>query len=365
MSRIKWAVLGVAAIALLLGGAAMLTRGTWGNKASADQAGKGSQTQARTGFPVETSKARLTRSSEEIRAIGSLQSDESVKIAAELPGRIAEILFREGQPVKQDDVLVKLDDTLVRAEVADAEARHGLAQANLDRANQLARSGSGTERTRDEAIAASGQGRAALELAKARLDKHTIRAPFSGTAGLRGVSVGAFINTGTEVVALEKIDQLKVDFSIPETLLNDVKIGQTIDVTVDALPERTFSGTIYAIAPIVDVNGRSLRMRGRLSNAEGILRPGLFARVTIRASEQQVVMVPESAVMPRGGESFVYRIENGRAVETKVELGIRKAGEVEVRNGLTAETVVVTAGQQRLRDGAAVNVVASADGASG
>ena len=358
-----WTIAAALTVAIALAGTAVFLRPA--ERGSAARAQDRAAPIARTGFPVETSTARLVRATDEIRAIGSLQSDESVKIAAELPGRIAEILFREGQPVKQDDVLVKLDDTLVRAELADAEARQGLAQANLDRANQLARSGSGTERARDEAIAASGQGRAAVELARARLDKHTIRAPFTGIAGLRGLSVGAFVNTGTEVIGLEKVDTLKVDFSVPETLLTDVKDGQTVEVAVDALPDRTFTGTIYAIAPAADVNGRSLRVRARLPNADGLLRPGLFARVVIKGGEQEVVMVPESAVMPRGGDSLVFRIENGLAVETKVELGSRKAGEVEIRNGLPANSVVVTAGQQRLRDGAAVSVVASADGASG
>jgi membrane fusion protein (multidrug efflux system) len=315
----------------------------------------------RQGLPVETAKARPVRSTQEIRTIGSLQSAESVKVAAEVAGRIAEILFREGQPVKANEVLVKLDDDLARAELADAQARQKLAEANLGRANQLARTGSGTERARDEAVAASETGRAAVELARAKLDKHTIRAPFAGLAGLRGLSVGAFVNTGTEVANIESIDPIKVDFSVPEILLTDVRVGQSVEITLDALPGRTFTGTIYAIAPVVDVNGRALRVRARLPNPDGILRPGLFARIVVKGGEQEVVMIPESAVTPRGGDFFVFRIENGRAVETKVELGARKAGEVEIRNGLSAGAVVVTAGQQRLRNGSAVTVIASAN----
>ena len=357
-------IAGVLALATLLAGAAVFLRPAPAERGSAARAQDGARPASR-GFPVETSTARLIRASDDIRAIGSLQSDESVKIAAEVPGRIAEIVFQEGQRVTQDEVLVKLDDALVRAELADAQARQKLAQANFDRASQLARSGSGTERSRDEAIAASEQGRAAVELARARLAKHTIRAPFSGIAGLRGLSVGAFVNAGTEVVSLEKVDELKVDFSVPEIYLTNVKVGQTIEVMVDALPDRTFVGTIYAIAPLVDVNGRSIRVRARLPNSDGQLRPGLFARILIKGGEQQVVVVPESAVTPRGGDSFVFRIENGRAIETKVELGPRKAGEVEIRKGLPPDSIVVTAGQQRLRDGAAVTVVAAADATSG
>jgi membrane fusion protein (multidrug efflux system) len=358
-----WTILGLLAVATALAGAVFFLRPA--EKVPLARAQGGPSQAARTGLPVETAKARLTRATDDIRAIGSLQSDESVKMAAELAGRISEILFREGQPVKENDILVKLDDSLVRAELADAEARLSLAQANLDRANQLAKTGSGTQRARDEAIAAFRQGEAAVDLARARLDKHTIRAPFSGVAGLRGISVGAFVDTGIELVGLEKVDPLKVDFSVPEVLLRQVTPGQTVAVSVDAMLDRTFSGTIYAIAPIVDVNGRSLRVRASLPNTDGMLRPGLFARIMIKGHEQQVVTVPESAIMPRGGEFFVFRIENGRALETKVELGTRRAGEVEIRKGLDPDSPVVTAGHQRLRNGAAVTIVASADGARG
>ena len=356
MTGKKWAVIGAVAVGLVLF-AALLMRGSLGPARTEARSNNAPAAQARPGVPVETATARMVLNNRDIRAIGSLQSDESVKIAAEVPGRISEILFKEGQPVQQDAPLVKLDDALVQAELADVRARQDLAQANLDRANQLARTGSGTERARDEAIAASAQGRAAVELAQARLDKHTIRAPFSGIAGLRALSVGAFVNTGTEFVTLEKIDTLKVDFAVPEIYLSDIRVGLKVDVTVDALADRTFSGTIYAIDPAVDVNGRALRVRARLPNPDGVLRPGLFARIVIKGGEEQVVVVPESAVVPRAGDSIVFRVENGRAIETKVELGSRKAGEVEIRKGLPANAVVVTAGQQRLRDGAAVDVV--------
>jgi membrane fusion protein, multidrug efflux system len=319
----------------------------------------------RSGVPVETSLARLVRSTEDIRAIGSLQPEESVKVAAEVAGRIAEIPFKEGQPVQKNDILVKLDDALVQAELGDAEARRTLAQNNLDRANQLARTGSVTERSRDEAVAGFATARAAQELVRVRLAKHTIRAPFSGVAGLRGISVGAFVSIGAEVVSLQKIDTLKVDFSVPEVFISKVQPGQKVEITVDALGPGVHSGTIYAIDPMVDINGRALRVRARLPNTDGILRPGLFARVVIKGDEQQMVMVPESAVMPRGGESFVFRIEDGRAVQTKVELGIRKAGEVEIRKGLPADAVIVTAGHHRLRNGSPVSVVASGQPASG
>jgi membrane fusion protein, multidrug efflux system len=311
-------------------------------------------------IPVETSSALPAVTTSDIRAIGSLQSDESVQIAPEIAGRIAQIAFQEGEQVKEGDVLVKLDDSLARAEVLDQEARYALAKANLERANQLARTGSVTERGRDEAKAAFDSAAATLELARARLGKLTILAPFSGVVGLRAVSVGAFVGVGTVIVNLEKIDALKVDFKIPELFLADVDIGQSVQVSVDALPNRTFAGTIYAIDPMVDVNGRALKIRARLPNADRVLRPGLFARITVKGpKEQAIVVVPESAIVPRGNDSFIYRIENGKAVEGKVRLGERRAGHVVILEGLAPDAIVVTAGQQRLRNGATVEIITS------
>lgn len=310
--------------------------------------------------PVETASARAVTATSDIRAVGGLQSDESVKIAPEIAGRISEIVFKEGAAVAADAVLIKLDDSLAKAEIDDAQARLDLAKANFERAQALARTGNVTERARDEAVSNFEIARAAVELARVRLAKHTIKAPFPGVVGLRKVSVGAFVNIGAEIVNLEKIDTLKVDFKIPEIHLADVAVGQTIGVTVDALGGRIFEGTIYAIDPMLDVNGRALQIRARLSNPERVLRPGLFARVTIRGrTPQNVVVIPESAVVPRGGDNFVFRVQDGKAVETKVTLGERKAGQVVVRQGLEPDATVIVAGHQRLRSGTPVEVVSA------
>lgn len=325
-----------------------------------------SKSQQVSGVPVETAIAERSRTRTDIQAIGSLQSDEAVRLAPEIAGRIAHIDFIEGKPVKEGDVLVRLDDALAQAEVADAQARHDLARQNYDRAIALARTGTGTERARDEATAALATARVALELARVRLDKHSIRAPFSGTVGIRRISVGAFLNVGTELVNIEKIDSLKVDFKVPEIFLAAIREGQEIEVTVDALPGTRFAGSIYAIDPLVDVNGRAVQIRALLPNKDLLLRPGLFARVTIRgAGEEDVVRVPESAVVPRGGETFVFRIDAGKAVESKVQLGQRRAGFVDIVEGLKAGETVVVAGHQRLRNGASVDVVAAAPGVKG
>lgn len=309
---------------------------------------------------VEAAPALATTSTQDLRAIGTLQSDESVQITSEIPGRITQIFLAEGAPVAAGDVMVQLDDALAQAEVADAQARFTFAESNLGRANSLARSGNVTERARDEASTNAETTRAALELAKVRLSKHAIRAPFSGVAGIRKVSPGAYVGAGEAIVNLEKIDALKIDFKLPELFLAQVATGQTVEITVDALPGSSFTGTIYAIDPHIDVNGRALSIRARLENPGLALRPGLFARVRVKGQvTRNVIVVPEAAIVPRGDDKIVYTVENGQALEARVELGGRSNGMVEILEGLAENAMVVVAGQQKLKNGTIVEVVAS------
>jgi len=314
------------------------------------------------GIAVEATAAVSATSTEDLQAIGTLQSDESVQMASEIAGRVTEIVFKEGTPVEAGAVLVKLDDALAMAEVDDTDARFKLADGNLGRANSLAKSGNVTERARDEALTNAETARAAVELAKVRLSKHTIRAPFSGIAGIRKVSPGAYITAGQPIVNLEKIDTLKIDFKLPEIFLEQVKTGQTIEINVDAVANRTFAGTIYAIDPHIDVNGRALSIRARLENPELILRPGLFARIRVKGQvKRNVLVIPEAAIVPRGQDKIVFQVQNGQAMEAKVTLGARNNGLVEILDGLAANATVVTAGQQMLKDGSRVEIVVGAN----
>jgi membrane fusion protein (multidrug efflux system) len=314
--------------------------------------------EGRASVPVEVARAQSTASQSAIRSVGTMMSDESVNISAEQAGRIAEIRFREGDQVKSGDVLLKLDDALLTAELTDARSRLVLAESNFGRATTLTKSGAGTGRALDEARAAQETARAAVELAEVRLSKTLIRAPFDGTVGLRGQSSGAYLTPGQIVVNLEKIDVLKLDFKVAELFLNQVRPGQPVEVALDAFPGHTFTGEIYAIDPMVDVNGRSLSIRARLDNKDRLLRPGLFARVAIkRKAGEKIVIVPEGAIVPRSNGPVVFRVQDGKAVETPVKLGERRSGAVEIISGVAAEDTVVTAGHARLRNGASIEIV--------
>jgi RND family efflux transporter MFP subunit len=312
--------------------------------------------------PVETAPVQVGPIQRRLTAVGSLRSNESVIIRPEVAGRIAEIRFDEGERVTKGRPLVVLDDLVYRAEVEEVRASLELSRANHDRAIDLMKRGAGTTKARDEALAQLRADQAALELARARLDKTVIRAPFDGVVGLRKVSVGDFVNVGQDMVNLEQIDPLKADFRVAEFYLAAVRPGQRIELRVDAFPDEAFAGEVYAIDPLIDVSGRSIVLRARLPNPDDRLRPGLFARVTLVLNERNdAIQVPEQALVPQGEEQFVFRVVDGKAALTKVTAGIRRDGMVEITEGLGPEDEVVTAGQLKIRDGAPVKPLSDAE----
>jgi membrane fusion protein, multidrug efflux system len=307
---------------------------------------------------VEAKPVRVGTATQNVAAIGTLRSFESVVIRPEVGGRVAALDVPEGQRVNKGHILVKLDASVQKAERDQALAALALARANFERADSLQKRGVGTPQAVDQARATLLTDEAAVELAQARLDKMEIGAPFAGVVGLRKVSVGDYLGPGTDIVNLEVIDHLKVDFRIPELLLASVRPGQTIAVQVDAFADRKFAGQVYAVDPLIDAAGRSILLRATIDNAETILRPGLFARVTLTIeSRANAMFVPEASLVPVGDQQFVFRVVDGKVSYTKIKIGPRIAGEVEVVEGLTPQDVVVTAGVLKIRDGMPVRIV--------
>lgn len=320
--------------------------------------------QASGPVPVEAAKVAIGPLGEHVTAVGSLLSNESVVIRSEVAGRVEEIHFEEGKPIKRGDKLFSLDDSVYRAALDEAEARLKLAERNNARTEELFSNKYASARSRDEALSSVEIGRATVELARVRLEKMTIRAPFDGIVGLRRVSVGDYINVGEDLVNLENITPIKVDFRVAEKFLPAVRTGQSISIRVDAFPEQTFEGEVYAIDPKLDAQGRSILIRARVPNADEQLRPGLFARVTLMLElKPQALTIPEQAIVPRGGDQYVYKVVDGKASQIKVRTGIRRDGQVEIVSGLADGDTVVTAGQLKIRDGASVKVLNGDDGA--
>jgi len=306
---------------------------------------------------VEVAAVKTTRLQEDAAAIGTLRSNESVVVRPEISGRISQINFVEGRPVEKGRLLVALDASVHAAEVQQAKANLALAETNFKRVTELEREKFVSPNAKDQALNALRVAQATLALADARLAKTEIRAPFGGVIGIRQVSVGDYVKEGQDLVTLEDISSLKVDFRLPELLLADLKRGQTVEVASDALPGRTYAATLDAIDPLVDQNGRALILRARLRNTEGQLRPGMFVRTRVILAERpRALTVPEEALVPVGADQYVFRVTADTAARVKVKTGLRRDTQVEITEGLQAGDVVVTAGQLKLRDGATVRI---------
>lgn len=299
---------------------------------------------------VDTMERRLT-------AIGTLESNESVTLRPEIAGRLTMIHFREGERVAQGDPVVELDASAYRAQLAEAEARLSLSRRSAERTQELYARRMGSASERDESIAAQEVAQAELNFARVQLAKTRIAAPFEGVLGLRRISVGAYVTPGDPLVTLDDIDPIKVDFRVPEPALPLVRTGQRIEMRLDAFPEHDFNGEIYAIAPRVDVDGRTVSLRALVPNPQGLLKPGLFARVEVVIERREgALVIPEQAVVPQAEGQAVFRVVDGKATLTMVTLGQRRAARVEVIEGLSATDVIVTAGQLKLRDGTPVKL---------
>jgi membrane fusion protein, multidrug efflux system len=309
------------------------------------------------GVAVEASTVARVALPQGITAVGSLRSDESVTLRPEVAGRISTIQFREGERVAKGAPLVLLDTSVSEAEAQQARANLTLAKQKYNRAIDLEKQGFVSGQARDEAENNLKVAEAALALAEAKLAKLTIRAPFSGIIGLRTVSVGDYVKEGADMVNLEAVDPLKVDFRVPEIYLTQINVGQTLHLTLDAMPGRTYEGKVLAINPLVDAAGRAVVIRAQVKNQDAALRPGMFARVRLFTRDlQEALVVPEQAIVPQGEEWFVYRVVDGRAQRAKVDIGQRRDGKAEIVKGLQDGDVVITAGHMKVRDGVPVQM---------
>jgi membrane fusion protein (multidrug efflux system) len=304
---------------------------------------------------VETAAASVEPVNDEVSAVGSLQSNETVVIRPEIAGRVIKILFREGQTVAAGDALFHLDAQEYDAQVAQSAAMVKLAELNYARANDLREKTLISQQEYDEVYAKVEESRAKLALDTSRLDKTVIRAPFNGTVGVRNVSPGAYVKPGDDLVTLEDINPIKVEFRVPETYARQIRREQPLQVRVDAYPDEAFTGEVFAIDTRMDAQTRTMLLRGRIPNSKGNLKSGMFARVAlILATRSNALVVPEQAIVPMGNDAFVFRVVDGKAAQTRVQTGRRMGGKVEIRTGLQKGDVVVTAGQIKVRDGAPV-----------
>ena len=314
---------------------------------------------------VEVAKVEQAKIVDETQSVGSLRSNQGVVLRPEVGGRVSQVLFKDGQRVKKGQVLVQFDDQLPAAQVMQAKAELSIAQANHTRNQELVSQNFISKRSLDESEAALQVAQAKLALAQATLQRLKIVAPFDGVAGLRQINVGDYLKDGADMVNVEDIDAVLLDFRLAERFQTKVKPGQKAQVTFDALPGRKFTAIIQAIDPLIDANGRSVGIRGCIDNRQMQLRPGMFARVNAVFGERaDALVLPEEAIVPQGGRANVVRIVPGTnkdeliSERVTVKIGLRQPGKVEILEGLALGDTVVVAGQQRLqKDGTLVRIV--------
>ena len=314
---------------------------------------------------VEVASVELVTLTDDTQAVGSLRSRRGVVLRPEVSGRITRLNFTDGQQVRKGQVLVQFDDQLPLAQLLQSQAELSIAQANQKRNQELVAQNFISRRSLDESAANLQVAQAKLSLARATVARLKIVAPFDGIAGIRLVNVGDYLKDGADIVNIEDIDAIYVDFRLPERFQSKVKRGQTAQLDIDALPGRKYTAQLQAIDPLIDANGRSIGIRACVDNRQLELRPGMFARVnTIFGVRENARVIPEEAIVPQGGKQYVIKLvdgANGQArtsQRVEVKVGLRSPGRVEITEGLEPGDTVVTSGQQRLqRDGTPVTVV--------
>lgn len=313
---------------------------------------------AKPGLPVKAELVMISNVSDDVSAVGSLLAEESVIIRPEIDGRIVGLHFQEGQAVTAGTRLVTIDSTEYEAQAAAQRADLKTEEQRLARTKELREQNFISKDALDVQVGNVARLKAHVDEAASRVAKTVIRAPFSGILGLRQVSPGAYVKAGSDIVRLENVSSIKVDFRIPENYLSKIRPNQEIAVKLDAYPGEEFKGRVYAVEPVVDERTRTIAMRARIPNKGFKLKPGMFVRVAITLdSRPNAVVIPEQAIWPQGKDSFVFRVVDGKAALTKVAIGNRAPGTVEILKGLAANDMVVTDGQMKLKDGAPVTVI--------
>ncbi len=325
-------------------------------------AGPGGQTAAPGGRPagpggpaaVEVARAEAIRLVDDVQAVGSLRSRQGVMLRPEASGRVARLGFADGQRVRRGQVLVQLDDTLQQAQLQQAQAQASIARTNLQRSRELLAQNFVSQSAVDQNSASLQVADSQVALAQAQVARMKVLAPFDGTVGIRSVQLGDYVKDGADLVGIEDLSALHVEFTLPERFVARVRAGQAIELALDALPGELFTGRIEALDSQVDPNGRALRVRAAVDNRGALLKPGMFARPrVVFAVREGAVVVPEEALVPQGARQLIFKVidgENGQKVSQRLEakLGLRLPGKVEILEGLKAGDQVVTAGHARL-----------------
>ncbi len=300
-------------------------------------------------MPVEVAAAIRDTVVDAIAATGQIEAVQSVELRPEVEGRIVEILVREGQDVGAGTGLFKVDDVELKAQVARAEADRDVAQRNLERTKQLIAQNASSQADLERADAGYRAAQASYDLLKTRLDRTVVRAPFGGVVGRRLVSIGTYVNSQTPLITLQSVNPQYASFDVPERYAERLRRGQLVSFQVAALPGKNFSGEVVFVDPVVSLPGRTILIKARVPNSEHQLQAGMFIEARLATNiRPNAVVVPEDALLPMQGATFVWVVKDAKATQRQVTVGVRTAGWAEVQSGVEAGDQVVVGGLERL-----------------
>lgn len=287
-----------------------------------------------------------------IEAVGTARADEQVTLTSPVTDRIVKLNFSDGQYVRKGQIIALLAQGRQTAALAGALALEANAGQQLQRLRTLKERGFVTSASLDAQIAAAAESRAQAQAARADISDRVVRAPFSGFVSLRTISAGAVVNQGTPIATISDLSRIKLDFTVPETLLTTVRPGGVIEARVAAYPGRSFSGRISAVDPVIDPNTRAILVRASIPNLDSALKPGMLLNIVVQGASRMALAVPELAVVSEGDGRFVYVIDReGKAQRRVVEVGVRDDGLVEVKTGIARNDRVIGEGVVKVRPG--------------
>ncbi|WP_444984101.1 efflux RND transporter periplasmic adaptor subunit [Halomonas mongoliensis] len=314
--------------------------------------------------PVIGARATLAPWSDPLEALGTLRADESVTLSATVTDIVAEVNFRDGQVVEAGQLLIRLEDAEQQAQLRAAQALRDERRATVDRLAQLQSRNLAPRADVEDARARLRQVEAEIQGLEARLRNYRLRAPFDGVVGFRNISLGSLVTPGTELVTLDKVDVMKLDFSVPEVFLALLEPGLPLTARSVAFPDERFEGHVESVGSRVDPVSRSVSVRARLENPERRLRPGMLMEVIVQRSPREAVVVPESVLVPSGDRQYVLVIDEddqNRVERREVKVGERRTGQVEILEGIEAEELLVAHGVQRVQPRDQVTLLGVAD----
>lgn len=313
--------------------------------------------------PVVVQPATMSAWVDRIQALGTAHANESVTLTAKTAESVARVNFVDGQIVSAGDVLVELTDRTEVAQLKEAQAAFVESEKQYERLRGLVKQGTVAQSQVDQQLAARDSARARTEAIRVRLSDRVITAPFAGVLGFRMVSPGTLVQPGTVITTLDDVRSIKLDFSVPETFLAALAVGQRIEARGSAYPERAFEGLITTLDSRVDPLSRAIKVRAEIANPERLLKPGMLLAVDVLNRPRESLTVPEVALSAQRERTFVYRVGDDLiAHEVDVRTGARRSGEVEILEGLNEGDRVVTDGLVRMREGARVSIVSDAAG---